>query len=395
MKKIKQLLFITFTLTIITGLFCFCGNTSYAKNAKKASRKKITYHHKVIAYQDSPAIYDFIPTGSAAGNRRALNHLISSDKPKIININNDISIDTYLRPGNNTTINAGNHTITSGSGVIINDPTAASYDNFKNLTINGGVWKNSSSSGLKGTMMRISYASDISINDATVYCNYTGHGIELIACNGVSINGCKLIPQGKCPKKCVEEQLQIDLATPKTAPGLYRLSPKLCNGTPSKNISVTNCIVSGARGICASFPGSESKYRKARNYHSNITIENCNITGKSAEALALFNTKSATVKNCRITTKTPLKRNSYSVGLAVAYQKGSSPKTSIKNKVVIENNIVKGGRQGIFIFSHTSKKFGKVIVKKNRAYARSGKRNAIRVISAKKKQVSKNKTKKW
>ena len=147
MKKIKQLLFITFTLTIITGLFCFCGNTSYAKNAKKASRKKITYQHKVIAYQDSPAIYDFIPTGSAAGNRRALNHLISSDKPKIININNDISIDTYLRPGNNTTINAGNHTITSGSGVIINDPTAASYDNFKNLTINGGVWKNSSSSG--------------------------------------------------------------------------------------------------------------------------------------------------------------------------------------------------------------------------------------------------------
>ena len=35
MKKIKQLLFITFTLTIITGLFCFCGNTSYAKKAKK------------------------------------------------------------------------------------------------------------------------------------------------------------------------------------------------------------------------------------------------------------------------------------------------------------------------------------------------------------------------
>ena len=243
--------------------------------------------------------------------------------------------------------------------------------------------------------MRISYASNISINDATVYCNYTGHGIELIACNGVSINGCKLIPQGKCPKKCVEEQLQIDLATPKTAPGLYRLSPKLCNGTPSKNISVTNCIVSGARGICASFPGSEAKYRKAGNYHSNITIENCTITGKSAEALALFNTTSATVKNCRVTTKTPLKRNSYSVGLAVAYQKGSSPKTSLKNKVVIENNIVKGGRQGIFVFSHTSKKFGNVIVKKNRAYARSGKRNAIRVISAKKKQVSKNKTKKW
>ena len=391
MKKTLKCLALTFSL-VVGSLFI---GAALPQKANAATGDTITFKKNVIAYEAANSTYNFIPTGNAADNRRALNYLIEGNEPKTININNDISIDTYLRPGNNTTINAGDHTITSGSGVIINDPTAASYDNFKNLTINGGVWKNSSSSGLKGTMMRISYASDISINDATVYCNYTGHGIELIACNGVSISGCKLIPQGKCPKKCVEEQLQIDLATPKTAPGLYRLSPKLCNGTPSKNISVTNCIVSGARGICASFPGSEAKYRKAGNYHSNITIENCTITGKSAEALALFNTTSATVKNCRVTTKTPLKRNSYSVGLAVAYQKGSSPKTSIKNKVVIENNIVKGGRQGIFVFSHTSKKFGNVIVKKNKAYARSGKRNAIRVISAKKKQVSKNKTKKW
>ena len=94
-----------------------CARSILSPNGKKASEPNATsvslsrdvykrqYQHKVIAYQDSPAIYDFIPTGSAAGNRRALNHLISSDKPKIININNDISIDTYLRPGNNTTIN--------------------------------------------------------------------------------------------------------------------------------------------------------------------------------------------------------------------------------------------------------------------------------------------------
>lgn len=78
MKKIKQLLFITFTLTIITGLFCFCGNTSYAKNAKKASRKKITYQHKVIAFIKTLLQFRFLPTGSAAGNRRALNHLTAA-----------------------------------------------------------------------------------------------------------------------------------------------------------------------------------------------------------------------------------------------------------------------------------------------------------------------------
>lgn len=62
---------------------------------------------------------------------------MEGNEKKVININNNIHIDTYLRPGNNTTINAGKHTITSDKGVIINDPTAASYTNFKNLTING------------------------------------------------------------------------------------------------------------------------------------------------------------------------------------------------------------------------------------------------------------------
>ena len=377
-------------LTLLFSAFILCGNISYAK---KATGKKITYHHKVIAYQvaSDTDIYDFVPTGSASGNRQALNHLMEGNQPKIINIRNNISIDTYLRPGNNTTINAGKYTITSNNGVIINDPTAASYGNFKNLTINGGIWKNSSSAGLKGTMMRIGYASNISINHATVYANYTGHGIELISCNNVTINHCTLKAQGKCPKNCVEEQLQIDLSTPKTAPGLYRLNKKLCNGTPSKNITVKNCTIKGSRGICANFAASESKYRKARNYHSNITIENCNVTGVSAEAVALFNTKSATVKNCKITTKTPLKRNSYSVGLAVVYQNGSSPKTNTKNVVTITNNTVKGGRQGIFVYSHTSQKFGTVIVSGNKAYAKKGKANAIQILSAKRGKIFKNK----
>jgi len=197
----------------------------------------------------------------------------------------------------------------------------------------------------------------------------------------------------------VEEQLQIDLSSPTTAPGLYRLSKKLCNGTPCKNITVKNCTIQGARGICANFAGAgnESKYRKARNYHSNITIENCNVTGISAEAIALFNTKSATVKNCRITTKTPKSRNSYSVGLAVAYQKGSAPKATTKTKNVISltNNTVKGGQQGIFVRSNASKKLGTVIVSGNTVSAKKGKKNAIKVLSAKKVKIAKNKTKKW
>lgn len=380
-----------FTLTLVISILSLCGNISYAKTTRG---KKVTYKHKVIAYQ-TDSVYNFVPAGNAADNRRALNLLMKGNDKKVININNNIRIDTYLRPGNNTTINAGKHTITSNNGVIINDPTAASYTNFKNLTINGGIWKNTSSKGFAGTMMRISYATNISINNATVYANYEGHGIELISCNNVVIENCTLKAQGSCPKNSVEEQLQIDLSTPKTAPGLYRLSRKLCKGTPSKNIVVKNCTIKGARGICANFAASESKYRTAKNYHSNIIIENCNVTGVSAEAVALFNTRSATVKDCKITTKTPLKRNSYSVGLAVVYQNGSSPKTNTKNVVNISNNTVKGGRQGIFVYSHTSRKFGTVIVKGNTAYAKKGKGYAIQVLSAKKARVSGNTSQKW
>lgn len=393
MKKSKYSIWKNiFTLALVLGIIGLCRNISYAQSI---SGKPIVYRRQVIAYQTADNIYNFVPTGNAADNRLALNYLLEGNEQKTININNNISIDAYLRPGNNTTINAGKYTITSGTGVIINDPTTTSYSNLKNVTINGGIWKNSSSAGFKGTMLRISYATNISINNATVYANYTGHGIELISCNNVTINNCTLKAQGKCPKNSVEEQLQIDLSTPKTAPGLYRLNRKLCNGTPSKNITVKNCTIKGSRGICANFAGSEAKYRKARNYHSNITIENCNVTGVSAEAIALFNTRSATVRNCKITTKTPLKRNSYSVGLAVVYQNGSSPKTNTKNTVNISNNTVKGGRQGIFVYSHTSQKFGTVIVKGNKAYSKKGKGNAIQVLSAKKARVSKNITRKW
>lgn len=397
MKKTKKKIIYRIISLAFASAFLFSQTISL--NAA-SNKKAVTYKHKVIAYETAGKIYDFVSTNNPTENRRALNYLLDSNDAKTININNDIAIDTYLRPGNNTTINAWDHTITSGTGVIINDPKAASYGSFMNLTINGGIWKNSSPEGLQGTMMRIAYATNISINDAIVCCNYNGHSIELISCNNVSVNNCILQAQGTCPKNCVEEQLQIDLSTPKTAPGLYRLDPKFCNGTPSKNIRVTNCTVTGARGICASFPSTEARYRKADNYHSNITIKNCNVTGISAEAIALFNTKSATVTNCRITTKTPLKRDSYSVGLAVVYQKGTSPKANKKNVIYLAHNTVKGGRQGILVYSHTKKRFGKVIIKNNKASARTGKKNAIKCTTGKKNSGKKtilfgNKTKKW
>ena len=51
-----------------------------------------------------------------------------------------------------------------------------------------------------------------------------------------------------------------------------------------------------------------------------------------------------------------------------------------------------------FIFqtrSNASKKLGTVIVSGNTVSAKKGKKNAIKVLSAKKVKIAKNKTKKW
>ena len=52
-------------------------------------------------------------------------------------------------------------------------------------------------------------------------------------------------------------------------------------------------------------------------------------------------------------------------------------------------------RQGIFVRSNASKKLGTVIVSGNTVSAKKGKKNAIKVLSAKKVKIAKNKTKKW
>jgi hypothetical protein len=63
----------------------------------------------------------------------------------------------------------------------------------------------------------------------------------------------------------------------------------------------------------------------------------------------------------------------------------------------VNNNTIKGGRQGFYVYSHSSSKFGKVIAKKNKCYAKAGADKAIQVTynSVKKISLSQNKIYKW
>lgn len=294
----------------------------------------------------------------------------------------------------NQSIKATGATIISKSGAFRNRPTKTNYKSIQNFTVDGGTWRYIEKDGYKKSVVQFSHSSNITIKNAIIYCNYDGHAIELVACKNVLVDNCVLKAVGKCSATCVEEQLQIDIATPKTAPTVGNYGKEFVRGQTCQNITVTNCTITGARGICANYASKEKKYQTK--FHKNIVLKNNTITGSSSEAVALFNVMRATVENNKITCKSKRVSTAYSVGLHIAMF-GKAPTGMSKAVYKVNSNTIKGGRQGFYVYSHSSSKFGKVIAKKNKCYAKSSKDKAILVNqkSVKKISLSQNKKYKW
>ena len=89
MRKLRKILLSTiFALTVSTTFF---ANTAGTQTVTAASGTAVTFKRKVIAYRTG-SVYNFVPMGNAADNRRALNLLMEGNEKKVININNNISI---------------------------------------------------------------------------------------------------------------------------------------------------------------------------------------------------------------------------------------------------------------------------------------------------------------
>ncbi len=295
---------------------------------------------------------------------------------------------------NNSSITATGATIISKSGAFRNRPSKGNYQSVKNVSVEGGTWKYIDKDGFKKSFIQFSHGQNITLKNLTVYSNYQGHGIELVACKNVLVDNCVLKGVGKTKKNSVEEQLQIDIATPRTAPTVGQYSKKLVKGQTCQNITVQNCVITGSRGICANYASKEKQFKKY--FHKNIVLKNNTITGMTGEAVALFNVIGATIEDNTIVTKSSRTSSAYSVGLHIAMF-GKAPSSMKKAVYTVRNNMIKGGRQGFYVFSHSSSKFGKVVAEKNMCYAKKGKKNAIKVTPycVKKKKLSKNKSYKW
>lgn len=400
------------SLIIICGLFFILdtGQVQAAPKTVKFKGRKIAEYNKkgqmvYIPYTKKKSYKGSTPSNV---NLNSLNYLLKGNKKKTIVIpkGSKFTVNGVLKPGNNTTIIATGATITGKkkSNLIFAAPNKA----LKNLTIKGGTWKSPDKGGrVGGGIFAFSFVNGLKIDGVTCSANYHGHAIEIIACKNVTVQNSKITAIGKCPKDpktCLEAQLQIDIATKSTAPKVAEYGSKYVKGQTCENVKILNNTVTGARAVELNWTNSEGgKYKNK--FHKNIVVKGNKITGTSSEGLAFFNVIGGEISNNTIKTKTTRKQanESYTIGVHVAVM-GKAPASLAKSKLLINNNTIYGGRNGIHFKAYFNQdetecisKLGNVTVSDNKVYCRKGKGHAIEQVreSCTSLTLANNNTYKW
>ena len=345
------------------------------------------------SYTYANGVYTVTPGTSASANGDMLQDLVDKGtKKKTVKIKLEEGTYDFYR----LSIGSGVNLDATGCemiGFLKRTTIAKGYNGQCNITITGGSWSDGSKDGYKASLLQFVHGKNIKLKNLTVECNYEHHSMEFIACKNVKVIGCTVKGVGSYSKTSNEEQIQFDVASKTTAPTLAK---KEWDGTGCTKILVQNCKVTGCRAVCFN---QSKKNLKSKNSHSNITVTGCTLTGKTAEALAIFNTSgTVTISGNTIVTKAPTSRDSYSVGLNIQLTAKIAKAKLAKSTITITKNTVKGGRQAINTATHVSEsiKYKQITVKNNKCYCKKGKSAAIYVHKpAKKITLSGNKTYKW
>ena len=280
--------------------------------------------------------------------------------------------------GSNMSIEAEGATIICEKPIAFNIPEKTDYKAAADISINGGIWK-SEADGYYASSFKFTHASNIKLTNMKIRAaNLSGHSIELVACKNVVIDNCDIAGLGSSDSM-TEEAVQLDIASSVTAPFLqgvpFRtdLADKLYNKAGCKNITIKNSRIVGNRGVAANHTKNDGD--AINSIHENITLTGNNITGLKGEGVALFNAKSAIVKNNKIRSLRKGKSDAYTVGLHITTF--SNDKALKKAVFKITGNTIYGGRQAVMVYSHSGIKFGKAVIENNKLFCKTGKEFAI------------------
>lgn len=164
----------------------------------------------------------------------------------------------------------------------------AGYRGFENITIIGGEWIGNENN--ISTQIRAAHVTGLNLFDLKTTAGGSLHQVEVGAIDGLYIDNCTFGNFGDLTSKSNQEAVQLDVPChTKTFVNVY------LDGTPNKNVTVTNCTFENAnRGI-----GTHSKLVGA--YHENIVIENNTFTNIRKEAIICFDYVNCSIKNNTIT----------------------------------------------------------------------------------------------
>lgn len=242
------------------------------------------------------------------------------------------------------------------------------------------------------------HANNIRIENIYEECSYNGgHCVELVACSNVVVKNCNLQMKGTNKEDNQDEPLQLDHANKTTSKTVANLRTgslsveDVLNNNSCKNVQITGCTLQGGRGLCSGHCGTDATPKEK--FHYNVVVQNSTITGQSCEALALYDVVGCDVSGNVIRSNAGIAKGWMSDGMCIRIPKDdTAPAAMGTSTIMVRNNIVFGGRNGIVVVSDSASKFGKVNITGNVVFYKGMVNNAIIANSYKSLTNSKNET---
>lgn len=390
MRKSKiKILAVLLTVTICCGMSFAFPQTAMAKTrgARRTSSKSTVV---------------FKPSKNGNQNYKKLNKLLSGTAKRTVIIpkGSNIFVNGDINVGSNKTI------IANGAKIRVKDRANAIFADPRkkvtNLKVIGGNWETTNNKGTSKSLFVLAFAKNVLLDGITCTANYTGHAMEIIACNNVTVKNCNIYASGTNPAGCREKQVQIDLATKRTAPRIAAFGAKYAQGQTCQNIYLYNNTISGAQATGTSHIDTEGGRFNSK-FFKNIVIVGNKITSKNAEGLALFNVINGEIKNNIIESDCTDQAGNASHTVGVYIQCFGQSAEMPDSTMTISGNTIFGNRNGIFMKGYYGSgktcitPLGTINIDNNTIYCRTGINQAIQSGngSVKALNISSNKLYQW